>query len=237
MIALSFATHKEMGAALGFLPEIPALKEGESTVLELPDGRSVLVMVTGLTVVNAAFQLGMAFGAHDITGVVNLGTAGSFDFERRPLRSIVVVRREIWPEYGLRTAFKIDPKGLGFFLDNVSQDKVIDRVELDPAEAARAMGLRLDPSWPEDTSITVSGCSGSPERAKQLWDNYTAALENMEGFALAMCCNRRNIPFLEIRTVSNLVGSRRAEEWALKDSLRLLKDIAETLFNGAHAEV
>jgi futalosine hydrolase len=231
MIAFSFATNKEMGAALGFLPELPVLKEGESSVLEVPGFGPILVLVTGLTVINASFQLGAAMGRHEVSGVVNLGTAGSFQLEKHPLRSVVVINREIWPEYGLRTAFKIDPTGLGFFLDNVSQQKVIDRVELSPVEAAVQMGLHLDPDWTKDTSITVSGCSGSPERAKQLFDNYSAALENMEGFALAMCCNRLHVPFLEIRTVSNVVGSRKAEDWALKDSLGLLGKVAEVLFS------
>jgi len=41
----------------------------------------------------------------------------------------------------------------------------------------------------------------------------------MEGFALALACRTRGVPFLEVRTVSNLVGERDRNKWKLASAL------------------
>jgi futalosine hydrolase len=52
----------------------------------------------------------------------------------------------------------------------------------------------------------------------------------MEGFSLALACLQAGIPFLELRTISNLVGSRKPEHWKLDDALQALGEKARELF-------
>lgn len=78
--------------------------------------------------------------------------------------------------------------------------------------------------------MTVSGVTGTEERAHMLMKRYNPLTENMEGFSLALACLQAGIPFLELRTVSNLVGSRKAEHWKLDDALQALGRFARELF-------
>jgi len=230
-ITLAFATVREMKAALaGFGPQLK-IGPGESAFTTL-FGQKVQVLVTGISLVNAAFSLGGLIGSQkDVAGVVGLGVAGAFDLEVLPLGTAVLVCGEIWPEFGLMGPSGMDPKALGFSLDADSADPVWDRIAFDPDLAASNMGLDLDPSWPRHASLTVAGVTGTEERAKALFKHYGAHLENMEGFALALGCGRAGIPFLEVRTVSNLVGSRKPEHWDLKTALAGLKNVVQALFS------
>ncbi len=55
----------------------------------------------------------------------------------------------------------------------------------------------------------------------------------MEGFAAAYAAMQAGLPFLEVRTVSNMVGSRDSEDWDIKGALKALGTAANGLFAGA----
>ena len=92
------------------------------------------------------------------------------------------------------------------------------------------MGLTLPPQWPQGPSLTVSAASGDPDFARQLHARYQPTTENMEGFALALGCLQASIPFLEVRTISNLVGSRDKAHWDLNGALAQLAAALSGLF-------
>lgn len=223
MIALCFATPREMEAALAPLCPPPHLGRGGHATVELPGPGKTRVLVTGISPVNAGLSLGLFLGRHpDTTGVVNLGVAGSFDPETLPLRAVALPLRETWPEVGLHDGEAADPRGIGIALAEQQGRRVWDTVEINPAGAAKAMGLALDPAWPQAPSLTVAGASATLERAASLYARHAALLENMEGFALALACLRCGLPFLEVRTVSNRVGSRPPRDWDLDGALAAL---------------
>lgn len=229
MLVLATATPREMKAVLAGFGERATVEQGSPVPLELR-GRSVLLVVTGVGVVNAALAAGMLLGREDVDGVVNIGVAGAFDPETHPLGSAHAVDCEIWPEYGLLLPDgTIDPRGIGFAQARLDSGPVWDRVALDPEGDARRMGLCLSEAWGRGASLTVSCVSGTSERAAGLGRKYGAALENMEGFGLAYACAVRGVPFLEVRTVSNVVGSRREEDWALNRAVAALGPCAHAL--------
>ena len=61
---------------------------------------------------------------------------------------------------------------------------------------------------------------------------FNGDIENMEGFALGFAAMGAGLPFLEIRTISNMVGSRQSGDWDLKGALGGLESAARTLFPG-----
>ena len=161
-------------------------------------------------------------GHPEIRGVLNLGVAGSFELGAAGLGQVACVGREIWPEFGLAGPDGVDARGIGFALHEDGEGKVWDSLELKPRQAAEELGLKLDPLWPDLSSLSVSAASGYLELAQGLRTRYAADLENMEGFALALACRRAGLPFLEVRAVSNLVGSREKKHWDLALALREL---------------
>jgi len=216
------ATGLELRAALKLEADAPQGRLFETSAY----GRPVLALVTGIGVVNAALALGRALERADVSGVLNLGVAGSFDLAAHPLGCVRLVEREIWPEYGLLSsgAVAAEARALGFALNGVAvsaADAIFERLAWDaPAEARR---LGLDPSGlARATSLTVSGVTADAARARALSARFDAGLENMEGFALAYGARRSGLPFAELRAVSNAVGSRPPQAWNLPGALAAL---------------
>ncbi|MGE4291438.1 MAG: futalosine hydrolase [Desulfovibrio sp.] len=232
MLLFVTATEREMRSAFALQGALPPLRQG-AVELWCAAGRQAALLVTGVGLVNAALALGAASGLPGLTGVVNLGVAGAFDIQALPLGTIALASREIWPEYGLERAEGpgADARALGFPLwgNRRDADALWDRIELEPDAAAHALGLRLNPAWPKADCLSVSTVTTTGHRAAALRRNYRADLENMEGFALAYGCGRAGLPFLELRTVSNRVGSRAAEDWALDRALEALGKAAAGL--------
>lgn len=210
-------------------------------------GQAWLVCITGVGPINAALAMGLALARFPaITAVLNVGLAGSFDLTRAPLGSTIAVTEEIWPEYGLADDTCVDAAGLGFPLftgvpretaeaqmwpcvpKSSPNGDVVDRLSLhaDPTRVAAALGLSLVKGIApvvQGSSLTVAGVTNSAARAKRLYHTYAALIENMEGFAVALACMRHCIPLVELRTISNVTGSRLAQDRDFAGAFRAMK--------------
>ena len=212
-----------------FLTVFPAWQGAPAEHRLLPIRTGLAACITGVGPVNAGMALGHLLALHrEITGVINLGLAGSFDLDRAPLGSCVLATEEIWPEYGLLGDDGIDAPGLGFAQWEHGGLRVVDRLPLcaDLAE----LGLpRLAGAVP-GISLTVAGVSAGADRAAMLARRYSPLSENMEGFAVALACARRRIPCMELRAVSNKAGSRASEDRDFPLALAKLGALGQNLF-------
>ena len=219
------------GAACG-----PAAQTGlpEQELLPLHLGLPALACITGVGPVNAALGMGLALAGarqagHAVSLVLNVGVAGSMDLQRAPLRSLWRVEEEIWPEYGLHDGRQVVAQAFGYPQWSDGRHEVRDRLTLSgPAE----LGLTLRGAATGEAgvrSLTVAGVSASVLRVQHLRQLYGAALENMEGFAVAYAAARAGLPCLEIRSVSNKVGPRTADEKDFPGALRQLGRILPAL--------
>lgn len=68
--------------------------------------------------------------------------------------------------------------------------------------------------------ITVNEISTSSNRINQYKTTYHPMLETMEGAAFHYCCLMKNLPFLQIRAVSNYVGERNKSNWKIDAALQ-----------------
>ena len=68
--------------------------------------------------------------------------------------------------------------------------------------------------------ITGSTVTGSEERAAFLFKAFSPCMESMEGAGAAFLSHYYQLPFLEIRCVSNLVGKRDLSRWDLSLACR-----------------
>lgn len=228
MILVATATANEMKAAF---PDAPALEQGEAVEYEF-QGHPLLLAVTGVGLVNTALAAGKLFGRKEFGGVVDLGIAGTYDDEEFPLLSTCYAWQETWPEYGLLDAEgNVDPKAIGLPQGEAGKQVVWNRVKLNPVNDADRMGVKLGEKWLRASSVTVASVTGTPERAGWLKLSCNANMENMEGFGLAYPAMQAGLPFLEVRTISNLVGSRESEDWDLKGALKALGAAAAELFS------
>ena len=238
-LVIATATPKEMEAVLaGFNGRgrcccMPGVGDWCSTPV---NGHDCLLAVTGIGPINTAISIGRIMVEFPrVTGVLNFGIAGSFDTETAPLGTPVLANAEVYPEYGLATSNCIDPRGIKFPQWNAAEggagnDKdVWDTIELTPKESLRTLKLNTPPHV-AGTSLSVAGVTGTTERAVQLKQRYTALTENMEGFSLALACVQAGIPFVELRTISNVVGSRDRADWDIELAFTRLGQAARELF-------
>ncbi|WP_029897345.1 futalosine hydrolase [Desulfohalovibrio reitneri] len=224
-LILACATERELDAALGGKAHLP---ERPGELSELPDEwpwnvLPMAALITGVGPSAAAFSLGRAIGEMEpesVFGVLNMGLGGTFRPEELPLGSLAVATAECFPEFGLHGVGGLAPEGLGFGQGRCGEEEIFQRLPLDPQRAAGDIGLFLQPHWPRAAFATVAGVSGCPERAELVRRRTGASVESMEGFALALGCAGLGIPFLEVRAVSNTVGSR--EDWDLEPAFDAL---------------
>lgn len=231
MLVVITATAKEMKSALGHAGA-PSLAQGDIAVFAI-GGRKVLLAVSGVGLLNAALLMGRLLERGNVTGVVNLGIAGAYDVEEFPLGTTTYIWQETWPEYGLlHEDGRVDPKAIGFPQGEIKGKPVWNRVKLMPVNDAEAMNLSLDEGWARGAGVSVNSVTGTPERAGWLKTACNGNVENMEGYALAFAAKQADLPFLEVRTVSNLVGSRYADDWDLPGAFAALEQCAKFLFSG-----
>ncbi len=225
MILFVAATLKEMENFIkGSLSSDILTKEDTNQLFR---GTGIDFLICGVGPLNAAINLERYLEKKkNVLHVVNIGIAGSYDLDNFPLGSVCVASHEVWPEYGVRTGSGFaDPEKLGFPLYKKGTDVVWNRLRLEKSSFTREAGLNFDSGWHEGVSLTLAGVSSSPAEASELKTHFKADMENMEGFALAYCCHLRSVPFIEIRSISNLAGSRDKNEWDFKVAFKALRDV------------
>jgi futalosine hydrolase len=227
MILLACATWLECKNALIRADSCPAPKDSGPVHFR---GQVFLPCAVGIGPVAAALSVGELLERHpEITGILNLGICGSFDLARAPLGQVCVASAEIWPEYGVHACSPGDDEAFGHQMFPDLRLDPVNRLDLDPVQAAASMHLNLNAKWPTGPSLTVAGVSGDKKRADTLRLRTGGLTENMEGFSLALAARRRGLAFLEIRTVSNPAGARDKGMWDFRLALSALENILPVL--------
>jgi len=221
------ATKREL---IALFPDLSkdSIKLGE-VYLKRIKNRDVYVQVCGIGPINAALFIEKAILLYKISGVINIGIAGSFDIKKIPIGSLTIAKEEIWPEYGLKQRGIVDPKGLKYGLIKKHEKIIYNQISIPFRENFEKMGLSFSNNFYTTTNLTVAGVTGDKIEAEKLKNRYLAQVENMEGFSIAYVCFVHDIPFIEIRSISNPVGSRDMDKWDLKKALKKLKKI-ESIF-------
>lgn len=174
--------------------------------------RPIRTLVTGVGLLPTTYAImeGIVLSKPDI--ILQIGIAGSFR-EDLHLGTAVAVEREIFADLGVHEygAYR-DVFELGLAEKNTSPFEDGAVVNLN-AGLLSATGLRAV------RAVSVNEISSSAERIALFAERYKADIESMEGAALHYVCTLQQIPFIQIRGISNLVGERDKSNWKIKESL------------------
>jgi futalosine hydrolase len=66
---------------------------------------------------------------------------------------------------------------------------------------------------PKVNGITVNTVHGNEENINKVFDKFHPMVESMEGAAFMFVCENENIPYAQIRSVSNFVELRNKDKW------------------------
>ena len=170
----------------------------------------------GLTATTYALTKALAKGAYDM--VLQVGVGGSFD-AHVPLGSLHFVKSEAFADLGAEDHNEfLDLFTMGLH----GKDKLpfTDGRLVNPL-VKQPFGEAL----PEAVGITVHTVSGSEGTIAKRKVHYPdAVLESMEGAALHYVCLLEEVPFMQVRAVSNYVTPRDKTQWQMGKAIKGLNE-------------
>ncbi len=179
------------------------------------------LVLGGIGKVNAAGAVLLALDPGRHRTVLSVGVGGALPGACLPIGACVSATESVYADEGIATpgGFRTTD-ALGFPLGPFQHG----RLPTDP-------GLLelLRPGVDADARVaTVSCCSGTDEGAREVVCRTGAALEAMEGAAMAHAVRRRwpegSVRAGEVRVVSNTTGDRDRQIWSLDDALDRLRE-------------
>lgn len=227
-VLLAVAAPAEVGAILRGLDLDPGVQPTPWARREVRG--DVDLVVTGIGKANAAGAVARVFEAGRHAAVLNVGIGGALprsasispNLEYAALGSVHIASACVFADEGLETpdAF-LDCAALGFPLADFPGSAV-------PTDSS--LVALLSPLGQVGPIATVSTCSGTDHLAQRTAQRTSAAVEAMEGSAVALVAHRLGIPMAEIRVVSNTTGNRAKQEWAIRPALSTLEGVIRQVF-------
>lgn len=181
------------------------------------DGVEISFSVTGVGMVATAYHLTklLAIGGYDL--VIQAGIAGCFDRDI-PLGEVLMVQSDRFADLGAEDGDSFtDVFDLG--LAQANDAPFAGKILSNPQNAA-ALNIQLK----EVNALTVNTVTGNDESTARLQNRYDCTLETMEGAAFHYVCLQENIPFVQIRAVSNYVERRNRVNWKIEEAINNLNN-------------
>ncbi len=165
----------------------------------------VHLLITGVGMTLTAYSLGKVLGQNSYDLCINVGVAGAFDRELE-IGQVVQVQSERFADLGVEEAD-------GTFTD--IHDMNLIPTNQPPFQHGKLINNEIQGSefLPLVDGITVNKVHGFPESIEKVMEKYQPGIESMEGAAFFYACLTENVPFMEIRAISNYVEARNRENW------------------------
>jgi futalosine hydrolase len=184
---------------------------------------SIKVLVTGPSILNTACALTAVIEKEKPLMIIQTGCGGVFKnhaLKTCKIGDICIATKEIFAEFGIESDDKnIFIKNPPFYLHK--NFKHIFQIDTNLANHAESILKKRfkDNNIKKGTFLTVSTITATDKRADILFKTFDAPImENMEGAASAYISLLYDIPFLEVRSASNIVGKRDKSKWKLKEA-------------------
>ena len=184
--------------------------------------RGLTVALIGFGVVDAAAGAMAAFESHpDHTRVLLAGLGGTYDQGRCPVGVVVEIE-----------SFQLHGVGAGqgpSFIDPESMGRGADLAGLMRPRNLEPCTFRLsEVGLPSVPAVTVCAASSQAEHAAARRARYPgAAVEDMEGFAVARATRLASRKLGALRAISNIAGDRDVANWASRQAMARLAGVLE----------
>lgn len=171
-------------------------------------------LVCGVGIPSTIYHLTKKLSAEKYDLVIQAGIAGSFS-KKIKHGNVVAVSQDTFADIGaeenkrFKTIFELGLEDENIF--PFQQGWLIN-----PSEFLAAADLK------KVTGVTVNKIQGSKKQNKNLKKHFAADIESMEGAAFHFVCLQQNVPFIQLRSISNTVGERDKAKWELKTAIENL---------------
>ena len=175
------------------------------------------ILISGIGLTASTYHLAKQLALKKYDLVIQAGVAGCFDL-RIPLGTVVAVMQDTIADQSVVELQKL--KTL-FDLNLVPQDQYPYKKGwlINPnKEILKKTKLKIV------KGISVNQISTSKQMIKFYREVFDPVTESMEGAALHYVCLMENVPFVQIRSISNYIGERNKKKWDMMDSIANLND-------------
>ncbi|MDR2286366.1 MAG: futalosine hydrolase [Prevotellaceae bacterium] len=176
---------------------------------------------TGTGIASTAYHLAKLLkNKYDL--VVNIGIAGSFT-EKFGIGNVVTVYSETFGDFGVESKD-------GF--STCFEENIVD-ADMFPFSNGTLISKYAEKfshnlSIPSVKGITNNTVSGEEQLIRRMKVKFSPDIETMEGAAFFYVCLHENVPFVEIRSISNMVEPRNKSQWNIPLAIRNLSDKINT---------
>jgi futalosine hydrolase len=180
-------------------------------------GHSVEVLITGIGGMHTTYQLATRLAQHRPDYAIQAGVGGSLSTTYPP-GSIVLVQQEVSGDLGVQ--------------ENHQWKDLFDMSLQEPDAVPYTGKWLVNPHtthWeflelPFVSSASINEITTRPERIVQLQQNYAVSVEAMEGAAFHYACLQHQVPFIQLRSISNYAGERDKSKWVMKEAIQKLNE-------------
>ncbi|BCY05242.1 futalosine hydrolase [Actinoplanes sp. L3-i22] len=179
----------------------------------------VVVEAVGVGPTAAAAGTARLLARRDYRAVISVGIAGGFP-GRADVGGTVLATRTIAADLGAESPDGFLPiEELGFGSSVLETD----------ATLLKHLQVALPHAIPGDV-LTLSTVTGTAATTNRLATRFPQAVaEAMEGYGVAIAATGADVPFAELRTISNLIGPRDRSAWRMADAFAALRAAAPAL--------
>lgn len=169
------------------------------------------VLVTGIGIPATIFYLTKLLCQKNYDLVIQAGIAGTFSGGIRK-GTVVLVNKDCFADVGIYEKGNFNTLFDAGFIDKnefpftegwlVNQHEYLSQATL-----------------PLASGITVNKITDDANQVNELFDKFHPGIESMEGAAFHYVCLQQKINFLQLRSISNMVGERDKSKWAMKEAI------------------
>lgn len=205
----------------------PLLKEFEITYdvgnfnifqKQLSPNLELHIGICGVGIHHTAFHLGRTLMQHNYDMAIQAGICGSFS-EQLPIGATVEVIRETLSEFGAESNGEFIPASALQFNGDGASVVVENTIE------NTSPTLEVWQSLPKTTGITVNTVHGNASSIHAIRQRLNPDIETMEGFAFFYGCRYFQLPFYQVRTVSNFIEPRNTLNWNIPLAVENLNNV------------
>ena len=192
----------------------------------------ISLLVAGIGTVATAYALTKEFYGNERPDIaINIGIAGSY---RKELANgtTVIVRSDMFGDTGIET----NEGTMNLFEVGLEDSSKF------PFKEGKLPGYgfideKIFTGIAMEDGITLNSASTLKKTIKRIRKKYNPGIETMEGAAFSYICTTEKVPFLALRSVSNLVGERNKSLWNIPLALNNLSVSLKKILDGLELNI
>lgn len=213
-------THLEADLIVQQLHELETLIiQGKNFYKGILNNHPTIVCICGIGKTNAAHGATLLIETFRTTHIYIIGVAGAYPSSALSVGDIVIAEKEIYGDEGLaiksgesETIYVMDYLCLPLAtISGINYYNEFPMAIPDVFLNLQAVIRGLKSKFLTGNFVTISACTGTLKKGREIEQKFDAICENMEGAAVAHVCAFSGIPVTEIRGISNIIEDRKPE--------------------------